>query len=141
MELLIHNIGRGTPGDPDWNRGDIVMMKEMDFAWGRQEDPRTRTHDPALLFIILKVPGMGPSKMLRQNLVQAWTTPEDMISRGLWRVDLDNLPPGVVAQLNLNGGVATIGWGALLPHLIYQPDPTKTGEDIDPNLPDVEWQQ
>ena len=120
MELLIRNYDRNAL--PDWQIGDIVMVKPQGHEWGKQEDPRTRTDDPVDLFSILVVPGKSPGVRLAQNLMVAWMDGDDLQARGKWRVDMFALPAGVQAQLSIDG-TATIGWGAFRDNLIYVPDP------------------
>jgi hypothetical protein len=131
MELLIRAYGRGQNGNGDWERGDIINVREEGQEWGRQEDPRTRTHPPTDLFIILKVPGVARSAVREEFETHIFDENDELVRRGNWRVDLDSLPPGVVAQLNLNGGVATVGWGVIKQHIIYVPT-GETAEVVDP---------
>lgn len=138
MDLLIHNLGRGVAGNEDWNRGDIVMVKPHGWNWGGQEDPRSRTDDPVDLFAILWVPGLALGIDLKANLLTTYIdTDEDstLLARGLWRVDMDNLPTGVADQIAIDGW-ATIGWGVLKQNIVYIPDGVSTGEDIDPEAYD-----
>jgi hypothetical protein len=134
MELLIHNTGRGTPGNADWNRGDIVWAASDDWNWGLQEDPRTRTDEPLDLFIILRLPGKALGVQLRANLHATMEDPDgNMLARCYWWFDIDNALQGVKDQL-AEDGVATIGWGALKDALVYRPT-GGSGNDNDPEDP------
>jgi hypothetical protein len=133
MELLVRNQTRNP--EPDWQYGDIITVQEDGWAWGKQEDPRTRTDDPLDLFIILVIPGKALGINVARNFTAYWEQAGVIQNRRIWRVVMTGLPAGVQAQLAIDG-VATIGWGVLKQNLLYVPDGVSTGEDIDPENTD-----
>lgn len=122
-KLLIKALDHVNPDSGEdrrgaYKRGDVVMVQDDGYVWGRLEGPPK--------FFVLTVQNTGKSivKQLTEMqddddtgvpVLDAKGNPV-VFRRRRWSIDLDNLPPGILTALQANGK-ASIPPGQLRSHV------------------------
>lgn len=113
VELLVKRQANYINPDPGkhkrsvYERGDIVVAMPDGWGWGKEEHPMTSTESPTPFFIV-KIPGVTvkeAQKYLQPEVDD--TNPTIVLSRRLWRINIDDVPSGIKKTI-LDTGEVTL---------------------------------
>lgn len=105
-----------------YKRGDLVAIQPNGWPWGKEEHPSTSS-DPN--FFLVKVPDINLSETrITEFLALDEALDGSLLSRALWRAEIDTIPPAIRNQL-VNTGMVTVTWAQIKAYIRNK----RTGEN------------